>query len=772
MLGKGIDEYLGSFIDKKAALKKKLALLRLGPHRAFEWNLGHFFLFYKYILRDLPYSEDDILTEFDSYFPDQQPPRPDKEYRTLEGGVHKDGSRGVLRPDEEHGMYVVTPSNQRMPKPEPLQRAVDLEEVDPNRHVAVSTPVAAIMPLHAPNPVPDSNATTVTVPDPTSGLSLPTQTNTSAVPEHQQQVVQTNATGALVNQGASLPDEEMQDASPQDIELGRAGDLSAQLGSDAPRFVDMLSELRATPNHSGEWQARYNEYIGYIKKYIEDLRPAVESGINRQSVRETEWLQKLLAQYEALDKGKGPATTQAMTAHNSARQAALNKAAEDFKAHYDASVRQEQARLEAARAHALANFQASAPVAPVAVAAMPVSALPEAPATSMSGPVPLHYVPPAAAPGPAGWVYTPPTNVARPPAPEPEPVAMESGPVEPQPKKKKPARRLLKRPETMEDQREINKEVKDAKSNKRRNLVVARKRYEQQKAAAKLAAQQISPEDDAEMAEAERHLRVEDAKEVAEQVNMKAVREEVDREMAKAEQELRIADAKEVAARRTAIAADQGNRDALNKETAEAERTLRLADAKEFAARKTAEHGAKAKAAILDTSAFTADQVAEHDQNIQEMLRERVAKVLKRFDVHVDLSAKGGWDVRPEDILVPGTGGKVKGRIRKGHWDQKERGQPFFKSPKQAKKLKGGWDVQEGDILVPGIAPASGYVRRGQWDQKIRGLAHTKPGKAKPTDGELNLAVQLLALIPEEKATKENLDWLENFMRKYGRGKK
>lgn len=86
--GKDVDAYLTSFIEKKSELKRKLMLLRLGPHRAFKWNLGHYWLFYKYILRNIKYVEDDLLTDFDKYWPDEDKPREPEDFRFL-GAEHR-----------------------------------------------------------------------------------------------------------------------------------------------------------------------------------------------------------------------------------------------------------------------------------------------------------------------------------------------------------------------------------------------------------------------------------------------------------------------------------------------------------------------------------------------------------------------------------------------------------------------------------------------------------------------------------------------------------
>lgn len=70
-----IADYMGGFIDKKSAFLKKIALLKAGPNKYFKWTLGHYLLYYKYILRGLPYPEDQMLAEFDQYFPDLNGPR-------------------------------------------------------------------------------------------------------------------------------------------------------------------------------------------------------------------------------------------------------------------------------------------------------------------------------------------------------------------------------------------------------------------------------------------------------------------------------------------------------------------------------------------------------------------------------------------------------------------------------------------------------------------------------------------------------------------------
>ena len=81
--GPGIDEFLGSVVDKKADLHRKIALLAMGPDKAFPWTLEHYWLFYKYLLRDLPYLEDEMLPDFDKYWPNEQMGRPYKRFKGL-----------------------------------------------------------------------------------------------------------------------------------------------------------------------------------------------------------------------------------------------------------------------------------------------------------------------------------------------------------------------------------------------------------------------------------------------------------------------------------------------------------------------------------------------------------------------------------------------------------------------------------------------------------------------------------------------------------------
>lgn len=88
--GTDIPAYLESFVDKKSAFMKKYAYLRMGPNKAFPWSLAHYWLYYKYILRGLPYTEDQLLGDFDKYFPDNSGPRPDEPFRTLPGQEWRD----------------------------------------------------------------------------------------------------------------------------------------------------------------------------------------------------------------------------------------------------------------------------------------------------------------------------------------------------------------------------------------------------------------------------------------------------------------------------------------------------------------------------------------------------------------------------------------------------------------------------------------------------------------------------------------------------------
>ncbi len=81
--GPGIDEFLGSVVSKKADLHRKIALLAMGPDKAFPWTLEHYWLFYKYLLRDKPYLEDEMLPDFDMYWPNEQMGRPYKRFKGL-----------------------------------------------------------------------------------------------------------------------------------------------------------------------------------------------------------------------------------------------------------------------------------------------------------------------------------------------------------------------------------------------------------------------------------------------------------------------------------------------------------------------------------------------------------------------------------------------------------------------------------------------------------------------------------------------------------------
>ena len=90
MRGDGINEYVGSFIDTRADFLKKVTYLRMGPHKAFKWNLKHFWLYYKYILRGLPYQEDLVLAEFADFFPDGKAPREGIETRTIHTTKNED----------------------------------------------------------------------------------------------------------------------------------------------------------------------------------------------------------------------------------------------------------------------------------------------------------------------------------------------------------------------------------------------------------------------------------------------------------------------------------------------------------------------------------------------------------------------------------------------------------------------------------------------------------------------------------------------------------
>jgi len=69
----GIKQYISSFIKKKSDFMQKYTALRMGPNKAFPWQLKHYWLFYKYIVRGVPFIEDVVLAEFSQFFPDNSP---------------------------------------------------------------------------------------------------------------------------------------------------------------------------------------------------------------------------------------------------------------------------------------------------------------------------------------------------------------------------------------------------------------------------------------------------------------------------------------------------------------------------------------------------------------------------------------------------------------------------------------------------------------------------------------------------------------------------
>lgn len=83
-MGRGIKEWMGGFLERKQKYALKLLQLRMGPHIAFEWHWGHYLLWYKYILRNVPYTEDELLADFDKYFPHSWGGRPAAHYRQLD----------------------------------------------------------------------------------------------------------------------------------------------------------------------------------------------------------------------------------------------------------------------------------------------------------------------------------------------------------------------------------------------------------------------------------------------------------------------------------------------------------------------------------------------------------------------------------------------------------------------------------------------------------------------------------------------------------------
>lgn len=129
MRGEGVDEYLSSFLAKKSEFVKKWTRIRLGPHRAFKWNLGHFYLFYKYFLRNAPYTEDELLSDFDCFYPDLSSARPNQPYRELNhpGEIVLDGTRAKLEP---HSAFCGTEAPTNQPTP------VTVKTVPHNQHSA------------------------------------------------------------------------------------------------------------------------------------------------------------------------------------------------------------------------------------------------------------------------------------------------------------------------------------------------------------------------------------------------------------------------------------------------------------------------------------------------------------------------------------------------------------------------------------------------------------------------------------------------------------
>ena len=108
-----IADYMGGFIDRKSAFLKKIALLKAGPNKYFKWTLGHYLLYYKYILRGLPYPEDQMLAEFDQYFPDLNGPRAPAPVKLTGWKDYRISERDDAKPPQDNsrvqGPYVYPP---------------------------------------------------------------------------------------------------------------------------------------------------------------------------------------------------------------------------------------------------------------------------------------------------------------------------------------------------------------------------------------------------------------------------------------------------------------------------------------------------------------------------------------------------------------------------------------------------------------------------------------------------------------------------------------
>lgn len=81
--GPGITEFIKSTVDKKAQLHAKIAVLAQGPNRCFPWTIEHYWLFYKYLLRDKPFLEDEMLVDFDKFWPNESDGRVGQHFKGL-----------------------------------------------------------------------------------------------------------------------------------------------------------------------------------------------------------------------------------------------------------------------------------------------------------------------------------------------------------------------------------------------------------------------------------------------------------------------------------------------------------------------------------------------------------------------------------------------------------------------------------------------------------------------------------------------------------------
>lgn len=168
LLGKGIKEWLESFTEAKRDVLNKLMALRMGPHKAFEWELPHFYLWYKYVLRDLPYKEDEVLLDFDRYWPMLSSKRDDVGFKQLgpegwKSGLDYMGSRDDL--DWQHSYESSLGDNENS------SEQVKIHKV-PDQKSSATIPIMPDTPDGIPN-----NVTTTTTSVPDDATLVPQTTN-------------------------------------------------------------------------------------------------------------------------------------------------------------------------------------------------------------------------------------------------------------------------------------------------------------------------------------------------------------------------------------------------------------------------------------------------------------------------------------------------------------------------------------------------------------------------------------------------------------------